>query len=131
MKFRARKHPFRALGTIVSRKFRHSPISLKIRGNTGGNSTFVTLTNGMFLMFFSPTVLQTLLYLAIPFLSDVFFALLSHEHIKHGYLVCFPCCPKSMESNFTSPHITHSWSAYLIVSKIVFMCSYVSFICTE
>ena len=34
MKFRAHKRLFRALDTIVSRKFRHWPISLKVRGNT-------------------------------------------------------------------------------------------------
>ena len=35
MKIRAHKCLFRALGTIVSRKFRHWPISHKVRGNTG------------------------------------------------------------------------------------------------
>ena len=40
MKFRAHKHLFRALGTIVSRKFGHSPISHKVRGNTAAGCEF-------------------------------------------------------------------------------------------
>ena len=34
MKIKAHKRPFRALGTIVSRKFGHYPISHKVSGNT-------------------------------------------------------------------------------------------------
>ena len=55
MKIRAHKRFFRALGTIVSRKFGHSPISYKVRGNTDLHHTVTE--DDIVLMTYSFTVL--------------------------------------------------------------------------
>ena len=96
----------------------------------GGKSTFSLFTNGTFFMFFSPSTNTSLLGHFL-FIQWFCFALLSHKHKKQGYFVLPPCCPRSMDTTFKSPHITHSCSVYLILARIVFIFLYVSFICIE
>ena len=75
---------------------------------------------------------QILLYLAIPFLSSDLALLCYPTGTKSkGFFVFPPCYPRSMDNMFKSSHIIHSCSTYLILSRIVFIFSYVSFICIE
>ena len=72
---------------------------------------------------------QTLLYLDIFSLSSGLALLCHPTSKKQGYFVLSPCCPRTMDNTFKSPHITHSCLVYLILSRILFIFSYVSFIC--
>ena len=104
----------------------------------GGYSTFSLFNNGTFFIFFSPSANTSLLDHSL-FIQWFCFALLSHRHKKQGFFVFPPCCPRSMgmDNNFsvltTLHNILHidSCSAYLILSRIVFIFLYVSFIYIE
>ena len=128
-----------SLGNFEQRYLKHSPSLSKALTNCfinpnflyrGGKSTFSLFTNGTFFRFFSPST-NTFLLGHFLFFQWSYFALLSHKHKKQGYFVLPPCCPRSMANTFKPPHITHSCSAYLILSRIVFVFSCVSFICIE
>ena len=127
-----------SLGNFVQKYLKHSLSLSKALTNSfinpnfmcnGGKSTFSLFTNGTFFMFFSPSTNFSLL--AILVIQWSCFALLSHKHKKQEYFVLPPCCPRSMDNIFKSSHIAHSCSVYLILWRIVFMFSYISFICIK
>ena len=75
---------------------------------------------------------QIPLYLAIPFLSSDLALLCYPTGTKNkSFFVFPPCYLRTMDNMFKSPHIVHSCSTYLILLRIVFIFSYVSFICIE
>ena len=81
---------------------------------------------------YSSLQVQIPLYLAIPFLSSDLALLCYPTGTKTQEFFVFPLCyPRSMDNMFKSPYIIHSRFKYLLLSRIVFIFSYVSFICIE
>ena len=72
----------------------------------GGNIIFSLSTSGSLMMFSSPTF-RAFLVGQHFFIQCCCFALLSHKHIKHGYLVYPVCCPSKKFTILRSTQIDH------------------------